>query len=234
MMNKKPTRLLIIDDEPAVCRFLRLGLEPLGYQIEEAGSGNEGIAKSAAFNPELILLDLGLPDMGGLEVLQSLREWTKVPILVLTVRDSEQDKVSLLDAGADDYLTKPFGLPELSSRIKVALRHRLAEFESTPILKTGRLEIDFPMRAVKLDGAPVKLTVTEYDVLRLLALARGQIVTQQQLLNEVWGTSENSHYLRIYIRALRKKLEAVPANPTFVMTEPGVGYRLNVNPAAPL
>lgn len=226
------THLLIIDDEVAVRRFLRLGLEPHGYQIEEAETGTDGLAKAAILKPELVILDLGLPDIDGLEVLKRLRGWSKVPILVLTVRDSEQDKVALLEAGADDYLTKPFSMPELNARLRVALRHSQSEKDPTPVFKTGRLEVDFANRTVKIEGQLVKLTVTEYNVLKVLGQARGRLVTQQQLLNEVWGpnASENFQYLRVYIGALRKKLEVNPATPTLILTDPGVGYRLSVEP----
>jgi two-component system KDP operon response regulator KdpE len=227
-MNQK--RLLIIDDESDVRRFLRMGLEPFGFLIEESANGKEGLEKSISFKPELIILDLGLPDLDGFEVLRRLRDWTKVPILILTVRDSDQEKVKLLDAGADDYLTKPFSMLELEARLKVALRHSQSEVEPTPIFKTDRLEIDFTTRIVKVDGNIVRLTVTEYNLLRVLAQAGGRIVTQQSLMSEVWGPDsiENLHYLRIYIGALRKKLELNPTTPTLIMTDPGVGYHLNV------
>ena len=229
-MKPKQTRLLMIDDEPGVRQFLRIGLESHCYLIEEASTGKEGIEKCATFKPELVILDLGLPDLDGLEVLKTLRMWTQVPIVVLTVRDSDEDKVRLLEAGADDYLTKPFSMTELVVRLKVALRHSHAEADPMPIFKTGRLEVDFTNRLVKLDGQPVKLTLTEYNVLSLLAQARGRIVTQQYLLNEIWGPNaiDSVQYLRVYIGALRKKLELDPAAPTLIMTDPGVGYRLNV------
>jgi two-component system KDP operon response regulator KdpE len=227
-MNQK--RLLIIDDESDVRRFLHLGLDNFGFAIEEAESGKLGLEKSISFKPELIILDLGLPDMDGFDVLKRLREWTKVPILILTVRDSDQEKVKLLDAGADDYLTKPFSLLELEARLKVALRHSQSNAEPAPIFKTDRLEIDFTSRVVKVEGKVVKLTVTEYDLLRILAQAGGRIVTQQVLMSEVWGPSaaDNLHYLRIYVGALRKKLELNPTTPALIMTDPGVGYHLNV------
>lgn len=234
-MSQKPVRVLIIDDEVEVRRFLRLGLEPNGFLVDEASSGRGGLDKSIEFKPELIILDLGLPDLDGFEVLKRLRDWTKVPVLILTVRDSDQDKVRLLEAGADDYLTKPFSMPELVARLKVALRHIRSTSEPTPVFKSGRLEIDFTTRAVKIDGKPIKLTATEYEVLKILAQAGGRIVTQQYLLNEIWGptAAENFHYLRIYVGALRKKLEIDPTSPMLIMTDPGVGYRLNVEPSLP-
>jgi len=168
--------------------------------------------------------------MSGFQVLKEIRGWSKVPVVVLTVQDSEQDKVNLLEAGADDYLTKPFGLPELNARLKVALRHSHVNAEELPTLKIGPLDFDFSRHSVKLNGEVIKLTATEYEMLRLIAQAKGRIVTGQQLLSEIWGphSSGNQHYLRVYIGNLRKKLEVDPANPALIMTEPGVGYRLNV------
>lgn len=229
-MSSKQTRLLIIDDEPAVCRFLRNALEPLGFLIEEALTGEQGLSRLPSFKPDLVILDLGLPDRSGFEVLREIRGWSRVPVLVLTVRDSEQDKVELLEAGADDYLTKPFSLPELNARLKVALRHSHVNADEQPTLQIGPLDFDFARHSVKLHGELIKLTATEYELLRRLAQAKGRLVTSQQLLNEIWGpnASGNQHYLRVYIGSLRKKLEVEPANPTLIMTEPGVGYRLNV------
>jgi len=228
-MNKQ-TKLLVIDDEAAMCRSLRNGLEPLGFHIEEAETGELGLEKVESFKPDVVILDLGLPDMSGFQVLKEIRGWSKVPVVVLTVQDSEQDKVNLLEAGADDYLTKPFGLPELNARLKVALRHSHVNAEELPTLKIGPLDFDFSRHSVKLNGEVIKLTATEYEMLRLIAQAKGRIVTGQQLLSEIWGphSSGNQHYLRVYIGNLRKKLEVDPANPALIMTEPGVGYRLNV------
>jgi two-component system KDP operon response regulator KdpE len=231
-MKNERNRLLVIDDEPAVRRFLRLGLEPRGFVIEEATTGKEGLEKAISFNPDIILLDLGLPDTGGLQVLESLREWSKVPVVVLTVRDLDTEKVTLLEAGADDYITKPFSLIELVARLQVAQRHFLTRLEEKPFFKNGRLDIDFAQHAVKLDGKQIKLTSTEYNLLRVLALGGGKVVTQQRLLDEVWGKigDEGAHYLRVYIGLLRKKLEVEPAHPKLILTEPNVGYRLNVEP----
>lgn len=226
-MSNNEWRLLIIDDEAAVRRSLE-GLSLRNFKIEEAATGQEGLAKFESFKPDLILLDLGLPDLSGLEVLKRLREWTKIPILILTVRDSEREKVELLDAGADDYLTKPFSFPELIARLNVARRRALSQGEPNFKFSNQDLEIDFRERSVRLNGKPVKLTTTEYSVLRVLAQAQGRMITQQQLLSEVWGPdhADDPHYARIYIGMLRKKLEVDPANPKLILTEPGVGYRL--------
>ena len=230
-MTNKAVRLLIIDDEPAVRRFLRIGLEPNGYLIDEAATGKEGLEKVLSFKPELIILDLGLPDIDGFNVLRNLREWSKIPVVVLTVRDSESDKVRLLEAGADDYLAKPFGLPELMARLRVALRHYLATQDSIPYFKVGKLEISYTDHAVKFEDKPMKLTSIEYKLLRMLAQGQGKVVTQQQLVDETWGpqSSGTAHYLRVYIGHLRKKLERNSDQPSLIITEPGVGYRLNVD-----
>ena len=226
----KQNKLLIIDDEPAVRRFLNMQMVSQSFVVEEAETGQDGLAKTAEFKPDVIILDLGLPDCDGLEVLKNIREWSKVPVIVLTVRDSENDKVSLLEAGADDYLTKPFSVAELNARVKVALRHYANRAnEATPVLRNGPLEIDFGAHIVKMNGQQVKLTVTEYNILRLLALEMGKVIPQQKILSEIWGLqgSDNIHYVRIYVGQLRKKLESDPSHPKLVLTEPGVGYRLN-------
>lgn len=223
-------KILIIDDEAAIRRMLKVSLKSQGYAIVEASSGKEGIEQSAMSHPELIILDLGLPDIDGLKVLKSIREWSQVPIIILTVRDSEIDKVSLLDAGANDYVTKPFSVPELLARVRVALRlSQIAENEA--IFKGGSLEIDFAAHIVKLNGEEIKLTDTEYRLLCLLAKNAGKLLTQRQLLKEIWGISaiEHTHYLRIYIAQLRHKLEKDPSRPKMIVTEPGVGYRMNIS-----
>ncbi|MCJ7508004.1 MAG: response regulator [candidate division Zixibacteria bacterium] len=222
-------KILIIDDDAAIRRLLKVSLKSQGYVVIEAVNGQEGIEQAAMVNPELIILDLGLPDMDGLLVLKSLREWTKVPLIVLTVRDAETDKVALLDAGANDYLTKPFSVPELLARIRSALRLTKSS-ESDPIFKNGDLEIDFAGHIVKVRDKVVKLTSTEYKLLSLLAQNAGKLLTQKQLLKEVWGIAaiERSHYLRVYIAQLRHKLEKDPSRPSLIITEPGVGYRLNL------
>ncbi len=229
-MKSKPRRLLIIDDEAAVRRFLRLGLEPKGYLIEETTCGKEGLERAASFVPDIVILDLGLPDMDGIEVLRRIREWSKVPVVVLTVRDLDTEKVALLEAGADDYVTKPFSLIELVARLQVAERHSEGQSSNDPVFKSDRLEIDFSQHAVKLDGKAVKLTATEYNLLRILALNGGKVVTQAKLREEVWGNigMEAVQYLRVYVGLLRKKLEDDPSQPRLILTEPNVGYRLAV------
>ncbi len=222
-----PAKILVIDDETAIRRFLRISLEAEGFQVIEATSGKEGLAMAASHVPQVIVLDLGLPDMDGGEVLHQLREWTDMPVIILTVRDDERTKVALLDAGADDYLTKPFGVPELLARVRVALRHRQPE-ASSPVFRNGRLCMDFPDRTVTVDGEPVKLTVIEFNLLALLARNVGKLVTQKQLLREIWGpgATGQSQYLRVYVGNLRKKLEVDPARPTLLLTEPAIGYRM--------
>lgn len=220
-------RILVIDDEQAIRRFLRISLEAEGYTYLEAENGEGGLVAAATHRPELIILDLGLPDADGATVLQRLREWSSVPVIILTVRDSESEKVTLLDAGADDYLTKPFGVPELLARVRVALRHKQSD-ASEPSIRAGELEIDFADRTVLLRGETIKLTATEYELLRVLAQHAGKVVTQRQLLKDIWGPQsvEQSQYLRVYIAQLRKKLERDPGQPAYILTEPGVGYRL--------
>jgi two-component system KDP operon response regulator KdpE len=193
----------------------------------EAVDGESGLRQAATQAPELVILDLGLPDRPGLWVLERLRQWSSVPVLILTVQDSEPDKVALLDAGADDYLTKPFSVPELLARLRVLERHARGA-QSDPIVKAGPLRIDLAGHMVSKDGEEVKLTSTEFDFLRVLALHLGKVVTQREILKQVWGPNsvEHSHYLRIYAANLRKKLEADPAEPVMILTEPGVGYRL--------
>jgi two-component system KDP operon response regulator KdpE len=220
-------RVLVIDDEQAIRRLLKAGLEAAGYQLLEAADGEAGLRLAATEAPDLVVLDLGLPGLGGAAVLKRLREWSRVPVLILTVQDSEADKVALLDAGADDYLTKPFGVPELLARLRVLERHRL-DVQPDPILKMGPLEIDLAGHVVRKAGREVKLTATEWHFLQVLARHAGKVVVQRELLKQVWGPNavEHSHYLRIYAAALRKKLEDDPAEPQWILTEPGVGYRL--------
>ncbi len=224
-----PAKILVIDDEAAIRRLLKVSLKSQGYGIIEAVNGKEGIEQAAMAHPDLIILDLGLPDIDGLRVLKSIREWSQVPAIILTVRDSEIDKVSLLDAGANDYITKPFGMPELLARIRVALRLSQSTGEEAAY-NGGPLEIDFAAHIVKLNGVEIRLTDIEYRLLSLLARNAGKLLTQRQLLKDIWGISaiEHTHYLRIYIAQLRHKLENDPSRPKMIITEPGVGYRLNV------
>jgi two-component system, OmpR family, KDP operon response regulator KdpE len=222
-------KVLIIDDEPAIRRFLRIGLEAEGFEVIDAESGKAGMAMAATHQPSLVILDLGLPDTDGAQMLAQLRQWSSVPVIILTVRDAESEKVRLLDAGADDYLTKPFSVPELLARVRVALRHNLAA-EGAPVVRNGFLEIDFVERNVTCKGKPVKLTVLEFNLLALLARHAGKLMTQRQLLKEVWGPAAqgNSQYLRVYVGQLRKKLEPDPTRPILLLTEPGVGYRMAI------
>ena len=221
------SRILIVDDEPAIRNILRLSLMNQGFEIAEAENGQNALDQAAQFHPHLVILDLGLQDMNGLEVLKSLRQWTTVPVIVLTVSDEESTKVALLDAGADDYLTKPFGTPELLARVRVSLRNHGA-VEATPIFKSGDLEIDLSKREVKIKTELIKLTATEFNLLSILVRNQGKVVPQTQLLKGVWGehASDQTHYLRIYVAQLRKKIEIDTAHPQHILTEPGIGYRI--------
>ncbi len=231
----KPT-VLIIDDEPQIRRVLRVMLQAQGYCTEEAASGADGLVLAFATAPDLILLDIGLPDLKGTEVLQSIRRQSAVPIIMLTIHDEEYEKVLALDQGADDYVTKPFGARELMARIRVALRHRASTAEQdAAIIQVGSLMMDFDRRIVERHGEPLRLTPIEYDLLRVLALNLGRVMTHRQLLHQVWGEATDAtdaHYLRIYIGHLRKKIEDDPTQPQLIVTEPGVGYRL-VEPDVP-
>lgn len=230
-MTSSGAKILVIDDEPQIQKLLRVTLQARGFEIAEVSSGEDGILQAAMVRPDLIVLDLGLPDIPGMEVLQRIREWTQIPIIVLTAKDREEDKISALDSGADDYVTKPFGMGELLARIRVALRHN-AKSQDEPILKFGRLAIDLAGRTVELDGEKIKLTPTEYELLKILATNAGRVMTHKQLLQQVWGGHQydsDSHYLRVYIGHLRKKIETDSARPNFIITEPGIGYRFMAN-----
>ena len=217
---------LVIDDELQIRRLLRVCLEANVYRVSEAATGKEGIAEAAQHPPDVVILDLGLPDMEGVAVLKRLREWSRVPVVVLSVRDREEDKIAALDNGADDYVTKPFSSGELLARLRVAQRHAAPSSETT-VFRSGQLEVDLAARVVKLKGKEVKLTATEYSLLRLFVRHAGKVLTHRQILKEVWGPNyvEQTHYLRVYIAHLREKLEADPAKPQLITTEPGVGYR---------
>ncbi len=220
-------RILIIDDEPSIRLILKLNLEAHHFQVIEAATAQDGFDKAQQMQPNLIILDLTLPDMPGAELLRRFREWTRVPIIVLTANDNEFSKVQLLDTGADDYVTKPFSNQELLSRIKVAFRH--AENDgAAPIFQSGTLKVDLARRIVTVEQNPIKLTATEFEILKRLVLNAGRVVSQEFLLQDIWGKHalENSHYLRIYIGQLRKKIERDSTNPEHILTEPGVGYRL--------
>lgn len=220
-------RVLVIDDEAAVRSVVVMNLKAQNYDVAQASSGKEGLAHATSFHPHLIILDLGLPDIDGYQVLKELREWTTIPIIILTVTDDEAVKVRLLDAGADDYLTKPFGPPELLARVRVGLRHH-GSIEATPVFESDDLKVDLNQKWIAVDGVPVKLTKTEYAVIARLVRDHGKVVSQTTLLKQIWGAiaEHETHYLRIYINQLRKKIEKNPAQPKHILTEPGVGYRL--------
>lgn len=217
---------LIIDDEPQIRRLLRVTLEAHGYAVTDAATGNEGIVQAAQTQPEIILLDLGLPDLDGVEVLKRIREWSRVPVIILSVRDRENDKVAALDAGADDFVTKPFSSGELLARLRTTLR-RSQPHPAVSVFRSGNIEVDLAGRTVRKDGKEVKLTPTEYSLLRLLVTHAGKVLTHRQLLTEVWGPNavEQTHYLRVHIAHLREKLEEDSSAPKLILTEPGVGYR---------
>ncbi|HEX3044080.1 MAG TPA: response regulator [Bacillota bacterium] len=223
------TRILIIDDEPQIRRMLKVALTAHDFEISEAGTGQEGLNQAAIFHPDLVILDLGLPDMDGIEVIQKLREWSQVPVLILSVREVETEKIKALDSGADDFITKPFYTGELLARIRVALRH-VAKTDQEPVITFGDLIIDMAHRMVTVAGQEVKLTPTEYDILKNLALHAGKVLTHRQLLKTIWGTEyqDQTQYLRVYIGQLRHKIEPDPTQPRYLITEPGVGYRLAV------
>ncbi len=228
-MAESNLRVLVVDDERPIRRFLRTSLEIHGYAVFEAVDGVDALAAVVNHRPDLVILDLGLPALDGVEVTRRLREWTQIPIIVLSVRDQEADKIAALDAGADDYLTKPFGIGELLARMRVVLRRASAP-TGEPLVTVGRLTIDLGRRAVIVDEQEVQLTPTEYDVLRALATHAGKVLTHQQLLRQVWGVGydQEVHILRVNISNLRRKIEPDPSRPTYVVTEPGVGYRLRV------
>lgn len=221
-------QILVIDDEPQILRALRMILTEKQFNVTTASRGEEGLTLAAANEPDLVILDLGLPDMDGVEVCKHLREWTQIPIIILSVRDSERDKVAALDQGADDYLTKPFSIEELLARVRVALRHSAgAQGTQSKEVKAGSLTIDLAWHIVKRGGEQIKLTATEYKLLAYLAGNHGRVLTHQSILTAVWGASNIDHveYLRVYMRQLRKKLEDDLERPQYILTEPGIGYR---------
>lgn len=225
-MSNAGGRVLIIDDERAIRRFLSTVLQAHDYATFEAGSGEDGLAAVTRHRPDVVILDLGLPGIDGIEVTRRLREWTTIPIIVLSVRDQEADKIAALDAGADDYLTKPFGAGELMARLRATVR-RAGEPAGAPVLSYGDLTVDFTRRRVTRGAEEIQLTPTEYDLLRILVSNAGKVVTHQQLLRQVWGEGYDGevHLLRVNISNLRRKVEPEPARPRFVTTEPGIGYR---------
>lgn len=224
-----PVSVLIVDDEPQIQRLLTITLEANGYRVTPAVDGKQGLATAAQQRHDAVILDLGLPDINGLEVLQQLREWTQTPVIVLTVQDEEADKIKALDCGADDYVTKPFKTGELLARLRAALRRaNKGPSDDEPVFRFGDVEVNLAERRVTRGGQPVKLTVTEYALLRYFILHAGKVLTHRQILTEVWGPDhqEKTAYLRVYLVRLREKLEANPVAPAMFLTEPGVGYRL--------
>jgi two-component system KDP operon response regulator KdpE len=222
-----PLRVLIVDDEPAILRFLRTGLTAQGFIVSEAEAGGVALDSIRRHAADLVVLDLGLPDMDGLEVIRRVREQgSALPIIVLSSRDDEASKVTALDLGADDFVTKPFGIDELFARIRAAHRHRLQQAGERPLFRSGDLVIDLVRRIIVVRGVEVRFSRREYDLLRLLVAHAGKVLTHKQILHEVWGGDTDVQYLRIYIRALRQKIEADPERPIYILTETGVGYRL--------
>jgi len=226
--------ILVVDDEPAIRRFLRASLGAYGHSVVEAASGEDALKMAATSHLDMVILDLGLPDIDGIEVTRRLREWTQIPIIVVSVREHEDDKIAALDAGADDYLTKPFGIGELMARIRVAVR-RSAQPENEPVFQLGDLMMDMARRIVTVGDEPITLTPTEYDLLKTLIKYAGKVLTHRQLLRTVWGNAYESdtHILQVNISNLRRKIEPDPSRPTYIVTEPGVGYRLKISDNRP-
>jgi len=225
--NPSPVSALVIDDEPQILRLLTITLEANGYRVATAESGQQGLAAAAQHRHDIILLDLGLPDLGGILVLKQLRAWTQTPVVILTVQDAEADKIEALDSGADDYVTKPFKAGELLARLRAALRRADRGQREQPVFRTGDLVVDLAARRVSRKGQPVKLTATEFALLRLFIQHAGKVLTHRHLLREVWGPQHerDTQYLRVYVTRLREKLEPDPARPVLFLAEPGVGYR---------
>jgi two-component system KDP operon response regulator KdpE len=227
-MSDALARILVIDDEPQIRRFLRLGLEGHGYAVLEAATAEAALRVAVAEQPELVVLDLGLPDREGFEVLSALREWSRVPVLVLSVRSREGEKVRAFELGADDYVVKPFGMAELLARIKAALRRRIEAEVPQPVFRVGGLEVDLSRRIVRVDEAEIRLSPKQYRLLQILVSHAGKVVTHRQLLSDIWGAAhrDDIQYLRVFVRKLRRRIEADPARPRYLLTELGVGYRL--------
>ena len=221
-------RILVVDDEAPIRRYLRAALSAQGFNVYESASGEEALQAVLSHRPDIIILDLGLPDIDGIEVTRRLREWSQTPIIILSVREAEQDKIAALDAGADDYLTKPFGTGELLARMRVALRKQ-SSAANEPVFESKGLSVDFARRLVTVNEQEVQLTPTEYDLLKILVTHAGKVITHHQLLRQVWGDGyDDMHILRVNISNLRGKIEPDPSRPTYIHTEPGVGYRLKV------
>jgi two-component system, OmpR family, KDP operon response regulator KdpE len=232
-MSPDSAKVLVIEDEPEIRRFLRASLGAHGYRLTEAHTGQAGLVQAASDPPDVVILDLGLPDIDGLQVIRQLRSWSQVPIVVLSARGQEDDKVIALDNGADDYVTKPFGISELLARMRVALRHasRPTDGEATPEFTVQNLRVDFVRRQVFVAGDEIHLTPTEYRLLTTLVKHAGKVLTHRQLLKEVWGPDSvhENQYLRVFMNQLRQKVEMNPARPLILLTEPGIGYRLATN-----
>ena len=235
-MNEIPASVLVVDDEVQIRRFLRTGFELDGFQVHEAETGTEALRTATLKPSDLVILDLGLPDMDGADVLERLRAWSSVPLIVLSVRGSETEKVRLLELGADDYVVKPFGMAELLARAHSAMRRQLRVARGEPIIKFGPLAVDFAARAVSVNDQRLTLTPKEYRLLQILAQHSGNVVTHQFLLREIWGNEhvDDTHYLRIFVRKLRRKIEADPTQPRILLTELGVGYRLVASDPIPV
>jgi two-component system, OmpR family, KDP operon response regulator KdpE len=223
------TRVLVIDDEPSILRALRINLTARNYEVSTASDGASGLAAVSRERPDAVILDLGLPDMDGTQVIHGVRGWTTTPIIVLSVWGAEHQKVAALDAGADDYVTKPFGMDELLARLRAAVRRAAPAEPDEPVITTGDFTVDLAAKRVIRDGVDVRLTPTEWQLLEILVRNRGRLVTQKQLLQDVWGPSygSESNYLRVYMAQLRRKLESSPSHPRYLLTEPGMGYRFH-------
>ncbi len=222
------TRVLVVDDEPAIHRFLTPALEANGYEVLRADNGALALRKIASDAPDVVILDLGLPDMDGMEAIGRVREWSDVPIIVLTARDREAEKIAALDCGADDFVNKPFGVGELMARLRTALRHRMRRNGEIPVLRVGGLEVDIPRHLVTWQGTELALSPKEFELLALMARHAGKVMTHRQLLTAIWGAAHvhDTQYLRVYVGQLRQKIEPNPSDPRFILTEPGIGYRL--------
>jgi two-component system, OmpR family, KDP operon response regulator KdpE len=226
-MSTPGARILVVDDEVQIRRLLSHSLAAHGHEVQAVATGTEALRELPVWHPDVVLLDLSLPDLDGVEVLRRLREWSPTPVIVLSVREREEDKIAALDAGADDYLTKPFSMGELLARLRVALRHA-APGEAAPVVTTGELSVDLARRLVTVSGREISLTPTEYELLKVLASHLGRVVTHRQLLRQIWGAQfeAETHYLRVFMSQLRRKLEEDPTRPRYLLTEAGVGYRL--------
>jgi len=225
-------RVLVVDDETQIVRALTVNLQALGYEVDSAGSGEDALKRAADHRPDAVILDLGLPGIDGVEVIRGLRGWTRIPIIVLSVREGEREKIAALDAGADDYVTKPFGMGELVARLRAALRRSSATDQSAPVIETPTFVIDLAAKRVtRPDGEEIRLTPTEWGIVEILASSRGKLVSQVQLLRGVWGPNygEETNYLRVFMAQIRRKLEPDPGVPRYFITEPGMGYRFEID-----